>query len=188
LPSFESFYGYCKGAYTHEQNPNRLRFGKYFEEDLLPGMRQRVSAWYESGMTEMHLHACLVEAIEDKSKCGLVLYDPRADWKLKADVIVAIKKQTLRISAYAGDSSDRPQVESRRDAMERDRKKNTSESAHWENEELARMPLFEIAKTSKADAQIVNGLRLFSLSAVNQLLESIYLQSGVKNGYFFSTT
>ena len=185
LPSFDEFFRYCKRAYTNDRNPEKTRYAKYFEDDLLPGMRQRASVWYESGMAEMHLYACLVEAIEDKSKCGVVLYDPRADWKLKADVIVIVNQQALRVSAFVGDTSERPAVEARRDVVERRRKRNTSESAHWGNAELEAMPTFEIAKMTDADIQTVNGVRLFSLSAVNRLLDKIHAATGARGDYRF---
>jgi hypothetical protein len=52
LPSFDNFFLYCKKAYTHTENPKKEQFKPYFEGELLPGMRQRVSVWYESGMAE----------------------------------------------------------------------------------------------------------------------------------------
>ncbi len=182
LPSFEDFFRYCKSAYT-KQHPDKERFSQYFQDDFLAGMTQRISAWYESGMAETYLYACLVEAIEDKAKAGLVLYDPRADWKLKSDVVVILNKIPLRISAFVGDQIDRPRIEAKRDEIERDRKKNTSESAHWDNAALAAMPVFEIARTN-AETQVVNGVRLFTLPAINRLLESLYQKAEIEGWYF----
>lgn len=182
LPSFDHFFEYCKHAYT-KKNPKSDEYAEFFKGDLLPGMRQRVSAWYESGMAETYVYVCLVEAIEDKSKCGIVLYDPRADWKLKADVIVIVRKKPMRVSAFVGEQSDRPSIEARRDVIERGRKKNTMESAHWNNVELAAMPVFEISRTD-ADMQTVNGVRLFSLASINRLLGSIYQEAGVEGWPF----
>lgn len=183
LPSYEEFFRYCKLAYT-DRHPERSSYAPFFEGELLYGMRQRVSAWYESGMAETYLYACLVEAIEDKSKAGIVLYDPRADWKLKADVIVIVSGKPLRVSAFFGEQADRPSIEARRDVIERERKKNTMASSHWNNAELAAMPVFEIART-EADLQLVNGLRLFSLQSVNRLLNLIYQEAEIKSGYLF---
>jgi len=182
LPSFDNFFQYCKKAYT-ERHPGREKYSRFFKEPLLDGMRQRISAWYESGMAETYLYACLVQAIEDKSKAGLVLYDPRADWKLKADVIVIINQRPLRVSAFTGEQSERSKVEARRDEVERERKKNTMESSHWDNRELEAMRPFAIARTD-TDLQIVNGVRLFSLAAINSLLESLYKEAGV-DGWLF---
>lgn len=182
LPSFDEFFHYCRHAYT-VKHPERSKYAHYFEGDLLPGMLQRTSAWYESGMAETYLYACLAEAIEDRAKSGLVLYDPRADWKLKADLIVIARQRPVRVSAFFGDQSDRPALELRRDAVELERKKNTRESAHWNNAELAAMPVFAISRT-REDLQEVNGVRLFSLAAINRLLEEIYLATGAEEWLF----
>jgi hypothetical protein len=183
LFSYEQFFRYCLHAYA-ERHPECERFTPYFEGDLLAGMRQRIGVWYESGMAEAYLYACLVEAIEDKAKAGVVLYDPRADWKLKADVIVIINKQPMRVSAYVGEYGDRPGIEARREDIERLRKLNTSESSQWGNAELESMPLFEIART-ETEMLVVNGVRLFSMNSVNDLLRQLYKQTGVSNGWLF---
>jgi hypothetical protein len=185
LFSYEQFFRYCRHAYV-ESHPEHERFEPYFEGDLLAGMRQRIGVWYESGMAETYLYACLAEAIEDKDKLGVVLYDPRADWKLKADVIVIINRLPMRVSAYVGEQGDRPGIEAKRDAIERMRKQNTLESAHWDNVELQAMPLFEIARAD-TDLQTVNGVRLHSISAINDLLERLYAHAGVK-GWLFPPT
>ena len=183
LPSFDKFFNYCKHAYTERHPKGEDRFARFFEGELLPGMSQRVSAWYESGMAETYLYVCLVEAIEDKSKCGVVLYDPRADWKLKADVVVVMQGKPMRLSAYVGEQSDRPNIEARRNIVERKRKKNTMESAHWGNAELAEMSAFEISRTD-ANMQTVNGIRLFSFASINGLLEELYREASVKGWLF----
>lgn len=183
LPSFEDFHRYCEHAYA-KRHPEKERFAPFFKGDLRPGVTQRISTWYESGMAEAYLYACLVEAIEDKTKAGLVLYDPRADWKLKADAIVLARSRAFRISAYYGERSQRSTIEARRDAIEHERKKNTPDSAHWGNAELEAMPALAIVRTD-ADQQIVNGVRLFSISSINQLLQSIYCAAEVE-GWFFS--
>lgn len=182
LPSFEDFFRYCHQAYT-VRHPQKEKYAPLFEGELLAGMRQRACAWYESGMAEAYLYACLAEAIEDKAKSGLVLYDPRADWKLKADMIVIAQRKPIRVSAFFGELSDRQEVESRRDDVERDRKKNTMESAHWNNVELAAMPIFQIARTED-ELQVVNGVRLFALPAVNRLLQEICRATGAKEWLF----
>lgn len=182
LFGYETFFEHCKRAYL-VKHPQPQRFKKYFEGELLPGMRQRIGVWYESGMAETYLYACLAEAIEDKSKIGVVLYDPRADWKLKADVIVIVNGKPMRVSAYVGELGERPSIEARRNEIELLRKQNTLESSHWHNAELESMRLFEVART-ETDRQIVNGLRLFSILAINKLLNSIYTEAGVQGWLF----
>jgi hypothetical protein len=184
LPSFAAFYSYVRRALT-ERHPEPAYYKRFFDGELAEGMRQRVGAWYESGMAETYLYVCLVEAIEDKMKAGVVLYDARADWKLKADVFVLAGGKRALVSAFTGLEEDRPRVEQRRDAVERLRKRNTSESAHWENAELAAIPQMAINRTT-ADQQEVNGVRLFSLGAVDRLLRQIYEFAGLSGGHYFS--
>lgn len=178
LPSFENFYQYCKKAYAHPSYKHSNKYKHFFEGDLEPGMRQRIAAWYESGMAELYLYVCLVEAIEDKNKNGLVLYDTRADWKLKADVIVNINCVCTRVSAFFGNIEGRARIEARRDVVERVRKKNTSQSSHWGNKTLNDMPTYEIARTDKS-TQFINGLRVFDKASINTLLNQIYADAGV---------
>ncbi|MBF6370419.1 hypothetical protein IU469_32685 [Nocardia puris] len=143
LPSYEEFFNFCRSAYT-KHHPRPDRFVPYFQGELLAGMRQRVGVWYESGIAETYLYACLAEAIEDRAKVGVVLYDPRADWKLKADIVVILNGQAMRVSAYVGHGEDRPDLESERDVIEHERKRNTPESAHWGNSALRTMPPFGV--------------------------------------------
>ncbi|MBF6183332.1 hypothetical protein [Nocardia otitidiscaviarum] len=186
LFSYEEFFTFCENAYT-AKHPQRARFRRYFHGELRAGMRQRVGVWYESGMAETYLYACLVEALEDKAKVGVVLYDPRADWKLKSDIVVHMKGHAMRISAYVGPSEERPRIEQKRDDIERMRKLKTAESAHWGNETLEKMPLFEIQITEE-DMQVVNGLRLFSTSSINRLLNQLYSYAGIgQDRWFFPT-
>jgi hypothetical protein len=182
LPSFEQFFRYCEQAYCLK-HPQSERFALFFDNDLRAGMRQRISAWYEAGMAEAYLYACLSEAIEDRAKNGLVLYDPRADWKLKADIIAVVNDVPIRVSAFFGLSDDRPMVEARRDSVERWRKRNTTMSSHWGNGQLDRMPVLSISRTDR-DQQVVNGLRLFSLRSVNALLSAVFAAVGT-NGWYF---
>ncbi|BAW05078.1 hypothetical protein [Nocardia seriolae] len=183
LFELEDFYNYCRRAYS-EKNPKRQKYKKYFSGELQSGMRQRVGVWYESGMAETYLYSCLAEAIEDEMKVGVVLYDARADWKLKADLVVIMNDTPMRVSAYVGEDQERPSIEARREGIERERKKNTSQSAHWNNTQLERMRLFEIQRTDD-DLQIVNGVRLFSISAVNRLLVEMYKHACVEDGWLF---
>ena len=186
LPSFTQFADYVEKAYCRG-HPQKERFLPFFEGDLKNGMTQRISAWYESGMAETYLYVCLVEAIEDKLKRGIVLYDPRADWKLKADVIVLISGRALRVNGFVGAVEDRAQIEENRATVERKRKINTMESAHWGNREFEDLTELVIARTDN-DMQIVNGVRLFSIPSINRLLDSIYQTCSVTESYFFRST
>jgi hypothetical protein len=186
LFSYEHFFSYCENAYC-KQHPNAERFLPYFRGDLLQGMRERIGVWYESGMSEVYLYVCLVEVLEDKLNEGVVIYDPRVDWKLKGDVMVIMHGQTVMVSAYHGDADARPHIERKRDRVERVRKVNSMESAHWKNKELKRMQKLEITRT-ETDCQMVNGVRLFSLEAINDLLREIYNLCGVADGYLYSTS
>ncbi len=178
LFSFEAFFNLCEDTYTR-RHPEHRRFERYFTGERLAGMRQRVGVWYESGMAETYLYACLVEAIEDISKIGVVLYDPRADWKLKSDIVVLMNGIAMQVSAYVGESEqERQQLEDVREKIERERKENTSRSAHWHNAQVAAMQLFPIRRTHD-DLQVVNGVRLFSIAAVNKLLTEMYEHAGV---------
>lgn len=184
LPSFEQFYDYCKKAYTKSHSKRKGEFAKYFQGDLEAGMRQRIAAWYEAGMAETYLHVCLVEAIEDKDKTGVVLYDTRADWKLKADAIVMMNGKSIRVSAFFGEIEGRKAIEDRREQIEMIRKKNTMQSSHWGNKALAVMPTFEIARTEQ-NTQVINGLRFFDKASINNLLDEIYREAGLSGGFRF---
>ncbi|MFQ6397614.1 hypothetical protein ACLMAJ_29740 [Nocardia sp. KC 131] len=178
LFSHEEFFMFCEQSYT-KHHPEPERFADYFKGDLRAGMHQRVGVWYESGMAETYLYVCLVEALEDKAQVGMVLYDTRVDWKLKSDIVVHIKgRHTIRVNAHVGPSEERPNIERRRDGIERMRKQNTSDSAHWGNKALADMPVFEISITDD-DLQVINGCRVFSMTAINRLLNQMYVHAEV---------
>lgn len=183
LPSFEFYFNTCRRTYT-ELHPEAERFRHYFEEPLLPGMRQRVWVWYESGMAETYLYVCLVHALEDEMKEGLVLYDARADWKQKADLFVLFRGCQIAINAFWGSPAGRPQVEMSRDETERERKRNTMESAHWENREREGLRFLTIAR-SASNSYPVNGVRLFTLREVNKLLVQIYALGQEERGFQF---
>lgn len=184
LPSYEQFYQYCKKAYTKGHYKKKGEYIPYFQGNYEAGMRQRISAWYEAGMAEAYLHVCLAEAIEDKDKVGLVSYDPRLDWKLKADSLVIINQKCMRVSAFFGEREGRKAIEDRREKIEMVRKKNTMESSHWGNKTLNSMPVFEIARID-ANTQVVNGLRFFDKLSINVLLNEIYQEAGLDCGFQF---
>ena len=172
LPSYDYFFALCKKAYTHD-HPKREEYKPFFEEPLLEGMKERVSVWYESGMSETYVYVCLAEVLEDKLKSGMVSYDPRHDWKLKCDTAVILNDHLVRISTFYGSLGDRTQVEARRDKIERVRKVNTSQSAHWGNKQVKSFTEFQICRDD-IDCQVVNGVHLFSIEAINDLLEALF--------------
>jgi|GEM_PF-5711708 len=170
LPGYEKFFELCRRAYLHRNH--RDSYTRYFQGDLLQGMRHRVAVWYESGMAETHLYASLVDAFEDERKSGLVVYDPRVDWKLKTDMIVITRGQPTLISAFYGNLDNRPSLEKVREETEHERKRNTADSAHWGNVELASMRKCQIG-LSADNHQEVNGIRLFSPTAIEQLITQV---------------
>jgi hypothetical protein len=182
LPPFSDFLADCERAFRHERH--RGRFEKWFEPNNRERTEQRVRGWYESGMAETYLYACLVDAFEDILKDGIVLYDARVDWKHKADVMVISRGKIFAVDSFRGSRHARDGVKSRRDVIERDRKINTVESAHWGNEERSRCIAVGISR-SDADCQNVNGVRLFSITAINTLLDEIYAQAGVERTFHF---
>lgn len=87
LPSVDAFVRACQHNYTHDCHQGR--YDRFFADDELGReVRHRLIGWYEAGMAETYLYVCLVDAIEDVQRSGLVLYDSRVDWKLKADAVV----------------------------------------------------------------------------------------------------
>lgn len=175
LPSYAQFFDYCRKAYTHRRHKGK--FDRWFEPPRASRVDKRVRFWYESGMSETHLYACLVDAFEDILKEGVVLYDARADWKLKWDVAVLTRGARVRVDAFWGEAEDREEVSARRDIVEHERKRRTSASAHWGNKEPERWELLRISRTEQ-DLEDVNGVRLFSMKSVNGLLAQIYDQAG----------
>jgi hypothetical protein len=153
--------------------PKKDEHLKFFEPPLLEGMKERVGVWYESGMSETYLYACLVEVIEDKMKAGIVYYDPRHDWKLKCDTAVVINNKIIKISAFHGSLDGRNRIEVKRDSVERERKKNTNESAHWGNAQAAQLKELKITRDAE-NFQEVNGVRLFTIEGVNGLLKELF--------------
>lgn len=182
LFSFDAFFRYCKNAYTHQRHG--MRFARWFEAPDVERTKQRIKFWYESGMAETYLYACLVDAFEDILKEGVVFYDPRLDWKQKWDAAVVIGSHKFYINAIWGIEDERAAIERQRDVVERERKKLTSVSAHWDNKERERWTVLTISR-SDADCQIINGLRLFSIFSINGLLGNIYRDTNLRRPFFF---
>ena len=171
LPSYEDFFKICERTYKHKYHEGK--FKRWFEQaELKERVTQRVKSWYESGMTEAYLYACLVDAFEDQLKEGAVFYDVRADWKLKADMVVVMRGRNFLIKGHWGELNARSVVEKRRDRVERERKRNTAASAHWDNREQERWLELHITQ-DETNCQNVNGVRLFSVENVNALIKSI---------------
>jgi hypothetical protein len=181
LPSFDEFTMICERGYRHSRHQNR--FAKWFADDRRNATLQRFRRWYEAGMTETYLYVCLVDAFEDILRDGVVLYDARADWKLKWDAVVIRRDRKFIVSAFWGHPADRDEVELRRERVERIRKENTSLSSHWDNIERANWTELRVA-VSDQDCQRINGVRLVSVAAVNEVLREIYAHSGDGAFYF----
>lgn len=185
LPTFDEFYQYCRRAYTSEQPRmseqyvEKVRgFRARFDGPDEPQIRERIRQWYESGMAETYLYVCLVDAFEDKLREGVVVYDPRVDWKLKCDLVVRVREHTFGVNAFQGNEIARARVEAQRLVVEQDRKRNTPDSAQWNNLELRRWTRLSISKTEN-DYQEINGFHLFSPSAVNTLVDHICRHAGL---------
>src|SRR5262245_56206632 len=88
LPAFDDFSRRYLWAIKHHPS-FAAKFANYFDGTTpKPGLLFRLSRFYESFMTELYLYSVLAEALEDRHKIGLVLYDARVDWKQKTDAIV----------------------------------------------------------------------------------------------------
>lgn len=172
LFSFARFWNQIEKAF------NRDAFARFFVEPKRKEFEERVRVWYESGMNETYLYSCLVYALEDKASCGVVLYDARADWKLKADIVAVVNGVPMRIDIFRGSAESRVLTVERRDANEREAKANTSESSHWTNDEMPRWKTLQAIFDPTA-CRTVNGVRLFSDVAVNALLLEIYTHAKV---------
>lgn len=150
-------------------------------------MRQRIWVWYESGMAETYLYSCLVQAVEDEMKEGLVLYDARSDWKHKADLLVLIRNEQIGINAFWGSVNGRTGVEGIREEVERERKVNTLNSSHWGNQQREQLHWLSISR-SEQDSFKVNGVRLFTIRSINTLLRKIYTIGMADREFFFNET
>lgn len=172
LPTYRQFFELCRRAFTL-YGPKQSEHLEFFQPPLLEGMRERVAIWYESGMSEAYLYSCLVDIIEDKMNAGIVYYDPRHDWKLKCDTAVVLNDRIMKISAFHGSLGDRGDVEARRDKVERVRKRNTSGSSHWDNVQAKGLKELRIVRDESSFRE-VNGVRLFTIEAINGLLRDVF--------------
>jgi len=187
LPTFDEFYRRCREGYTqatarsddsHVRRINNLR--PWFDGDeerriegqYEPQVKERFRGFYESGMAETYLYVCLVDAFEDALNEGVVFYDTRHDWKLKGDVTAVVREKVFLVSLFRGAIEDRAAVEAFRDRVERIRKANTMNSAHWNNQELRRWTKLQLGITD-ANCQIVNGVQLPAHDEIHAVIDAI---------------
>jgi hypothetical protein len=182
LFTFNEFLKACQKAYTDQAQNGR--FNKWFESPLKERLRQRLWAFYESGMNETYVYACLVQAIEDVLGEGLVFYDCRQDVKQKYDALVVIRDSKIVVSVESRHSRNRAETEARRGVIEQETKQNTPNSSHLDNRERELWTRLTIKETAD-DCQTVNGLNLCSIRSVNNLLKDIYDLSGVTRHFQF---
>jgi hypothetical protein len=182
LPSFDEFFLFCAKAYQHPAHNER--FVQWFQPDYRKRTEQRFRLFYESGIAEMHLYACLVDAFEDILRDGVVLYDPRIDWKHKSDLLVVTRGAVISVDSFYGSPKKRNDTRELRDEVERIRKVNTAQSSHWGNRERDRWIELRIGRTGDK-CENINGLRLFSASSINCLLEEIYTFVGTPEPLFY---
>lgn len=186
LPTFDEFYQYCRRAYTRtapRSDTSHIRrvedLLKWFDGGKVESqVKERFRVFYESGMSETYLYVCLVDAFEDALNEGVVFYDARHDWKLKGDVTAIVREKIFLVSLFRGSVENRPGVEARREVIERERKENTMNSAHWENRELKRWGKRQISIVEE-DCQVINGFRLPSYRAIHELIDSICDEVGI---------
>lgn len=176
LPTLKGFLQICERWYTAPSLNDA--YVRHFQDNRRPETLNRLRAFYETGMTETYVYVCLVDMFEDTLRDGIVLYDPRADWKLKLDALVLRDGHIFSVNIYWGDPARRPDVEARREIVERQRKRNTIQSSHFDNSELARGIRLDLA-VSEDDHQNVNGLRLMSIPTFNEaVMTPIYETCG----------
>jgi hypothetical protein len=149
-------------------------------------MTDRMRVFYESGMVETYVYTCLVFALEDKSKCGFVAYDYRLDIKHKWDALVLVGKHSFWIDVYRGTESSRSETVRWREENERETKKNTAESSHWDHQGRSDVIKLRIMVSDKQQ-RVVKGVRLPTIESVNALLTEIYNAAGVEDGYLLET-
>lgn len=181
LPTFGEFFNICKKAYKHERHGGR--FDKWFEPENVGRTTGRIKFFYESGMAETYLYVCLVDAFEDVLKNGIVMYDPRFDWKHKWDAAVIVRSHKFGVDAFLGASSGRGRIKERREAVERERKHGNMLSTHLNN--AGRDEWVELRISLSDDPQLVNGIKLFSIAKINALLSEIYEISHLDQRFFF---
>jgi hypothetical protein len=184
LPTFSEFFSICQKSYKHKRHEGR--FDKWFEPENVGGTTERIKFFYESGMAETYLYVCLVDAFEDILKNGMVMYDPRFDWKQKWDAAVIVGAYKFGVDAFLGSATGRKRIKERREVVERERKHDNMMSTHLNNVE--RNEWVELQISLSDDYQLVNGIKLFSIAKINALLHEIYEISQLDQRFFFPTS
>jgi hypothetical protein len=183
LPSFGEFFSICEKSYKHKSHEGR--FDKWFDPENVGRTTERIKFFYESGMAETYLYVCLVDAFEDILKNGMVLYDPRFDWKQKWDAVVIVGSYKFGVDAFLGSLIGRKSIKDQREVVERERKHDNMMSTHLNN--ASRNEWIELQISLSDDYQLVNGVKLFSIEKINALLREIYEISQLEQQFFFPT-
>jgi hypothetical protein len=174
LPEWEHFLRYYVAAVQKHKSYEK-KFARCFtaEGEPLPGMLWRMSGWYEDSMAHAFLYTVLVLAYEDLDQSAFVLYDARADWKFKADFIITRSASEavtgVRVGIQGQNEEDRAKMEAERDLQERDTKRNTLVSSHWNNETYQTLPSIHVSRVDGAPI-IKHGFKLFSVDAMERLM------------------
>lgn len=95
-----------------------------------------------------------------------------------ADAAVIPNDKIMKISAFHGALGDRSRIEARWDEVEHVRKRNTSESSHWNNVQVKKLKELQISRNDVSFRE-VNGVRLLTIEAVNALLLDSFESAGV---------
>lgn len=185
LASFDQFYRYVETSWTRSYvGPDQ--YDQWFTGEFREPMKRRIGIWYLSGMAEQQVYLALAEALEDRgAKNGLVFYDTRHDIKHKYDAFIVCCGRTFAINIYWGEPKSRRLTEQLRHRVELDRKANTGESSHWFNRQAAESMKIAFYARAPSDLIEVNGIPLFSRSALNGLLTQIYDECEIVDGYLF---
>jgi hypothetical protein len=182
LPTFDEFVKQCKDSYTDPVHKGKW-WVELFRDDRIEEMMPWLRMNYESGMSETYVYVCLTDILEDVLDIGLVMYDPRIDWKQKFDCVVTIDPHKFGIDAHY-EHGNRRDLEAARAESEKKRKKNRSWSSHFNNKERLTYTRLEIER-SEDDTQEINGLHLFSINSINRLLREIYDITGIVDRAYF---
>jgi hypothetical protein len=177
LPEWEHFMRYYVAAVRkHKSYASKFALCFTPEGAPKPGLLWRMSGWYEDSMAHAFLYSVLVLAYEDLDQSAFVLYDARADWKFKADFIITRsgpdRVAGVRVGIQGQNEEDRSKVEAQRDRQERDMKRNTLVSSHWNNQTYQTLPSVHV---SRVDGEPITrqGFKLFSVEAMERLLMDV---------------
>lgn len=183
LPEWEHFLRYYVSA-VHKHKSYEAKFATCFTGEFdregrpvpKPELLWRMSGWYEDSMAHAFLYSVLVLAYEDLDQSAFVLYDARTDWKFKADfVIIRSGPGTfggVRVSIEGQNEEDRAKVDAQRDRQERDMKRNTAVSSHWNNRTYEMLATVRVSRSAELPL-VRRGFKLFSVEAMERLLKDV---------------